>query len=231
MPRLRPFAALVALAPLAAGAQMTTVDEGAFTVNRGGARVGREEFRIVRQPGPGGTDAYVARATSTLGGRRLSPALQTDGAGLPERYQLEVRRGDAVEQRVLAQAAGTHLRSQVQLDGGEAAREYLLEPGAVLVDDDLFHQYYFVVRQAGSGGAAVRVPVVAPRRAAQAPMWLTLDGTERVTVGGRPVDARHFVLTDRAGGRREVWADAQGRVLRVAIPNEGVDAVRDEPPR
>ncbi len=224
-------ALLVALAVAASGAraQVVTVDEGSFALTRAGARLGREEFRIVRQPAGGGS-AYVARATAVHGDRRITPALQTDADGAPERYQVEVRRGAAVEQRVSAQTAGTHFRAQTVSDAGEAAREFLLEPGSVVVDDDIFHQYYFLVRRAPSGGGA-RVSVLAPRRGAQSFVTVTLDGTERVTIGGRAVEARHYVLTDRAGGRREVWADDQGRVLRVVLAAEGVEALRDDPPR
>jgi hypothetical protein len=221
-------AALAAL-PLAASAQVATVDEGSFVVTRGGARLGREDFRIARQPAGDGA-AYVARATATYGDRRIVPALQTDGDGVPDRYQVEVRRAGVVEQRCSAQAAGGHFRAQSVSDGGEAAREFLLEPGTVVVDDELYHQYYFLVRRAPAGGGA-RVTVLAPRRGAQAAVTVTLDGAERLTVGGRPVEARHYVLTDRAGGRREVWADDQGRVLRVVLPAEGIEAVRDDPPR
>ena len=220
--------ALAAAAP-AASAQVVTLDEGSFTVSRGGARLGREDFRIVRQPGAGAS--LVARATGAYGDRRVAPALQADEQGAPERYQVEVRRGPAVEQRVSAQATGTHFRAQIQGDAGEAAREFLLEPGTVVVDDELYHQYYFLVRRAAAGTAATRVPVLAPRRGAQTPLWVTLDGTEQITVGGQRVAARHYVLTDRAGGRREVWADGQGRVLRVVLPAEGLEAVRDDVPR
>ena len=220
--------AVVSLRARRAAAQSATVDEGTFTVRRGGATLGREEFRIVRQSGVG---TFAARATGAYGERRIAPALQADEQGAPERYQVEVRRGAAVEQRVSAQAAGTHFRAQVQGERGDAAREFLLEPGTVVVDDELFHQYYFLVRRAGAEGAATRVPVLAPRAGTQRPLWVTLDGTERLTVGGQPVDARHYVLTDRAGGRREVWADAQGRILRVLLPAEGVDATRTDPPR
>lgn len=215
--------------PRAVVAQVVPVDEGSFTVSRGGARLGREEFRILRQPS-GATSAYVARATGVYGDRRITPALQTDAEGTPERYQVEVRRGGAVEQQVSAQTAGTHFRAQTRTDAGEAAREYLIEPGTVVIDDELYHQYYFLVRRA-AGGNGARVSVLAPRRNAQSVVTVTLDGTERVNVGGRPIEARHYVLTDRAAGRREVWADAQGRVLRVVLPAEGIEAVRDDVPR
>jgi hypothetical protein len=227
--RVAGFALLAAAPALDARAQTATVDEGTFTVSRAGVTLGREEFRIVRQPG---ASAFTARATVAYGERRIAPALQADEQGSPERYQVEVRRGGAVEQRVTAQAAGTHLRAQIQGEGGEAAREFLLEPGTVVVDDELYHQYYFVVRRAGAAGAATRVPVVAPRLGTQRPLWVTLQGTEQVTVGGQALEARHYVLADRAGGgRREVWADAQGRILRVTLPGEGLTAVRNDPPR
>ena len=221
-------AALGASVPRVAGAQLSTVDEGTFTVSRAGATLGREDFRIMRQPGPA---AFMARATAAYGDRRIAPALQADDSGSPERYQVEVRRGGAVEQRVSAQAAGTHFRAQIQGDAGEAAREFVLEPGTVIVDDELYHQYYFLVRRAGAATGSTRVPVLAPRLGAQRPLWVTLDGTERMTVGGQSVEARHYVLTDRAGARREVWADVQGRVLRVLLPAEGLDAVRNDVPR
>jgi hypothetical protein len=215
---------VVAAAP--AGAQVVTVDEGSFTVTRGGARVGREEFRIVRQPAGAGT-SYMARATVAHGDRRIAPALQTDAEGAPERYQVEVRRGGSVEQRVSAQASGTHFRAQTVSDVGEAAREFLLDPGSVVVDDDVFHQYYFLVRRA-AGGA--RVAVLAPRRGAQDVVVTAAGVNDRVTVGGRSLEARHFVLTG-PGGRRDVWADEQGRVLRVVLAADGTEAVRDDPPR
>jgi len=222
-------AATHAATPRAGRAQVVTVDDGSFTISRGDARLGREEFRILRQPS-GATSAYVARATGVYGDRRITPALQTDANGAPERYQVEVRRGDAVEQQVSAQAAGTHFRAQMRTEAGEAAREYLIEPGTLVIDDELYHQYYFLVRRAAAGTGA-RVLVLAPRRGTQSVVTVTLDGTERMTVGGRSVEARHYVLTDRATGRREVWADAQGRVLRVALPAEGIEAVRDDLPR
>ncbi len=225
---LAPVVVVLFAAP-AAGAQVATVDEGTFVVTRGGARIGREDFRIVREPA-GGAAAYVARATVTYDDLRIAPALQTDAEGIPDRYQVEVRRAGVVEQRVSAQAAGGHFRAQTVSDGGEAAREFLLAPGTVVVDDEVYHQLYFLVRRAPAGGGA-RVAVLAPRRGAHAVVTVTLDGAERVTVGGRAVDARHYVLTDRAGGRREVWADEQGRVLRVVLPAEGVEVVRDDPPR
>lgn len=223
--------ALAAGAPRIAPAQPATVDEGSFTISRGGTRLGREEFRIVRETA-GGAATVTARGVAVYGDRRLAPSLQTGGDSAPQRYQVEVRRGAAVEQRLTGQTTtGTHFNVQAQLDGGEAAREYLLERGTVLLDDDLYHQYYFVAQRGAARGAAVRVPVLAPRRNQQFALWVTADGSDRLTLGGQSVDARHLVLTDRVGGRRELWVDAQGRVLRVLLAAEGIEALREDPPR
>jgi hypothetical protein len=72
--------------------------------------------------------------------------------------------------------------------------------------------------------------VLAPRRGAQDVVVTAAGVNDRVTVGGRSLEARHFVLTG-PGGRRDVWADEQGRVLRVVLAADGTEAVRDDPPR
>ena len=81
--------------------------------------------------------------------------------------------------------------------------------------------------QSGSGAASM----LTPRRGVQSAVTIALDAPERVTVGGQSLAARRFVVTDAAGGRREVWADDAGRVLRVRLPADGVEALRDDPPR
>ena len=169
------LAALAAALPLVVSAaapsraQVVTVDEGSFTVTRGGSRIGREEFRIVRQPS-GGDVEYVARALAAYGERRIAPALQTDGAGVPLRYQVEVRTAAGVEERLSGQAAGTRFRVQARTARGEAAREYLHSRSTLLVDDELFHQYFLLALGGRDGGG--ELPLLVPRR--------NVHGTARV---------------------------------------------------
>jgi hypothetical protein len=56
-------------------------------------------------------------------------------------------------------------------------------------------------------------------------------GADKLTIGGTTVEARHYTIADPGGADREVWADASGRLLKVAIPSRGVVALRDDPPR
>ncbi|HET7458146.1 MAG TPA: hypothetical protein VFJ74_10890 [Gemmatimonadaceae bacterium] len=215
-------------APLAA--QVATIDEGSFTISRNGAAVGREEFSIRRTPAGEGGAVYVASATVSYDGRRLSPALRADAAGSPLAYQVEVRVGSEVQERLTGQVGRGRFSALTKTPRGESAKEYVVSDGALILDDDVFHQYFFVAHSARAGGATV--PVVVPRRNAQLSMRIDERGAESVTVGGRALDARHLVLHEGAGGpERDVWVDAQGRVLKVAIASRGVVALRDEPPR
>jgi hypothetical protein len=215
--------------PGAVRAQVATVDEGSFTILRGGATIGREEFRILRQPAGGGTE-YVARALAAYGDRRVAPALQTDAAGLPLRYQVEVRTGRTVDQRLTGQLTRAHFVTQTQTGTSEAARTYLVGDTTVVVDDELFHHYHFLALHR-KPGAEVRVPVLVPRRNVHGPVRVQEAGADRLTLGARTLDATRLQVTEPSGRVRTVWVDAAGRVLRVASPSEGLVAQRDDPPR
>lgn len=216
--------------PTAARAQVAVVDEGSFTVLRGGATIGREEFRILRQPAGGGTE-YVARALAAYGDRRIAPALQTNAAGLPLRYQVEIRTGRTVDQRLTGQLMRAHFATQTQTGTSEAARTYLVGDTTVVVDDELFHQYFFLALHRTGSGTEARVPVLVPRRNVHGPVRVQEAGADRLTLGSRTLDATRLQVTEPGGRVRTVWVDAAGRVLRVASPSEGIVAQRDDPPR
>ena len=206
----------------AAAAQVTTVDRGTFTILRDGAAVGREEFEIRTLPGIDGA-SLEARATVTLDGQAIHPTLSARPSGAPLAYRVEVRRGSEVVERATGQATGGRLRIDAQSAGGRSAREFPGGDGLVVLDDAVFHQYYFVARP----GA---VTAVAPRRNVQQALRVSAGGDDRVTIGGRAVPATRFTIADPAG-ERSVWVDAEGRVLRVVVPGLGLTAERDEPPR
>lgn len=221
--------ALGAGAPLAA--QPTAiVDEGSFTVTRRGERVGRENFSIIRMPSARGAE-YVAKGAAAYGERRLDPALRTDSAGTPISYQVGVRTGADVEQQLTAQVMRGRLSAKVQTPAGVSVREYLVSDGALLLDDGLFHQLYFLARDPRAQGGGT-IPVVVPQRSTQVSVRVKLvDANDSVRIGGRSLRARHFSVSEPGGETREVWSDADGRVLRVTMASSGLVAQRDDPPR
>ena len=216
----------VSLAIPGAGPQATTIDEGSFTITRDGAPAGREDFSIRGTSGIGGM-VHRAQATVTLDGQRLSPALSTDQSGAPVTYQIEVR-ADGQTERLSGQVSRGRLSIRRQGSGGTSAKEYVVAEGAIILDDDVYHQYYFVAPRAPG---PTNIPVLGPRRGTQTVMRLSSQGAESVVVGGKSLDATHLVLSDPGGNDRDLWVDAKGRVLKVAIPGRSIVALRDDPPR
>ncbi len=213
--------------PAPTAAQEKIVDEGSFTIFRKGARVGRETFTIRRSDTPNEV-VYVANATVDFDAQRLTPALRTDTSYAPLAYQMEVRTNDQLQLRLKGVIARGRFSARVKTPTGEAAKEYIVSEGALVIDDDVFHQYYFLAQRLGKG-TTLTVPVVIPTRNVQQTMHVQLMGVERVVIGGTPTDARRLNATIAGGATRDIWIDSQGRVLKVTLGD--VSAVRDEMPR
>lgn len=230
---MRPFPAVIAtsvalsLAAPVLSAQVATVDEGSFSIVRNGDRVGREEFTIRRTPAADGQMVLVSTATVAYDDRRVAPALRSDSAGAPIAYALEVKSGTEVAEQLQGKLGRGRFSAITRTPRGESAREYLVTDGALILDDEVYHQYFFVARASHAGA----VPVVIPRRNAQVMMRVDDAGNGTVTIAGQALAARHLVLREPSGARRELWVDAQGRVLRVELPAQGIVATRDDPPR
>ena len=207
--------------------QVATLDEGSFTITTNGERVGREDFRIRSTPGPSGSEV-VATASVSYANRRVLPQMRGDSAGVPFAYVVEVKQGSAVSERVDGTVGRGRVSARVKNSRGESANEFVVSQGALVIDDDVFHQYYFMTRRTPPTGS---VSVIVPRRNTQVTMRIADGGTEKVTIGGTTLDARRFDISDPGGADRVVWADASGRLLKVAIPSKGVVALRDDPPR
>lgn len=202
-----------------------TLDEGTFVISRNGAPIGRESFRITRSESPGG-DAYRATAQVAIGDRRIVPTLTCDSSGAPVAYDVAVQGGpDGV--RLQARARPGRFSSLLRTRDGESTREFVVPHGVVVLDDDVLHQLYFVTLARRSGS----LTIVSPRAGLQAIASLENHGASTVDIGGTAIPATHFALSAPGFSRREFWIDSAGRVLRVSMPDRGIVAQRDEPPR
>jgi hypothetical protein len=212
--------------PAAVRAQASAVvDEGTFMVTQKGAPLGRESFRIVRTPAPGG-QVFRATGQSALGDNRITTSLGTDSSGVPVSYELELTQR-AVVQRLQGRGRPGRFSVLMQTVSGESAREYVLDNGALLIDEDVFHHFFFVPLAAQHS----QLIVIAPRVADQGRFTLQERGTEMVEIANRSIQSRHFALIGPSGASRDVWIDGRGRLLKVAIPEKGLVALRDDPPR
>jgi hypothetical protein len=214
----------VVLSARPSAAQGAPFDEGTFVVTRYGTVIGKESFRILRSSGKG--LLYTSTAQCAFGDRRISPALSVDAAGVPLLYRVEVKNGGEVEERLQASGRPGRLHAVLQTRTGESAKEYVVANGAVVLDEDVMHHYFFVPLARRTGA----ITVVVPRRNTQVVGQVEERPAEKITVDGRDVSAVHFVVT-LPDGTRDLWVDQSGRLLKVVVPARGLVAVREELPR
>ena len=221
----RTFLLLNLLVPLGTrpvAAQVTVVDEGSFTVSRNGVRIGREEFSIRTTPNAAAGATYVAQATAVYDELRLFPALTARPSGVPVTYQVEVRHGADVEQKWSGAVGEGRVSARIVTARREAVREFLAADGALLLDDNVFHQYFFLARRRGG----LPLPVIVPRRNVQEYLRCAERGQETIDIAGHAIVGAVFAVTGPDGVERQVWVDTEGRVLKVSVPAQGLVATR-----
>jgi hypothetical protein len=229
-PVILPARLLLTLAcmPAVLAAQSSAVlDEATFMVSKNGVALGRESFKIVRAPGPGG-QFYRATGQSALGENRFTTSLGTDSLGVPVSYESDLMQRGEIVHRLRGRGGPGRFSVRLETKSGEAAREYLLNNGALLIDDDVIHHFFFVPLVPVRGA---QLTVIAPRAGRQGRFRLEEMAKEMVEIAGRSISSRRFVLTETEGASRTLWIDEKGRLLKVAIPATGLVAVRDDPPR
>lgn len=213
----------VFLAPAAADAQTLLLDEGTFVLRSGGREIGRESF-VIRQTGTGSAAVVVAQGRVNLNDATgLQTSLETAGPALrPAAYQISIE-GDA-PRTIAGRVAGGRFSARIVSPAGEMMREYLAGDGAVIIDDGVAHQHYFLGRRIDE--APFRVPIIIPRQSRQITASISAPVADRVNVAGRQVDAQRFTVAIGEGAPRRVWVDDDGRVLRLEVPGQGLVAER-----
>ncbi len=205
---------------------------GSFTLLVNGQRVGREQFSVQRITSQEGA-TLEARSESAVGDRRVAMRLETDSAGTPVRYSIEERRGADVSLRLGGQRVRGRFATLARSSVGEAAREYLLRPGAVVVEDDGVVQYALLLRdRLLSPGGGITLPSLTPIANSQGAVRLVLEtNTDTIAVAGVRREAHRWRVAATSGDVRLIWVDADGRLLRLTIPARNFEALRDDVPR
>jgi hypothetical protein len=219
--------ALAAAAPCASAQEF--LDRGTFLIERAGTEVGREDFAIRRTTG-GGPGAILAVATVHYHDRDLRPALELTGDLAPLSYQLDISVGGRVVERFGAQFARGRIAARIATQQREVLREFPAPSAVAVLDDDAFHQFYFLPRAAGGGTRALRL--LLPRTPALVDATVSRVGPDTATVAGRSLLADRFTLRLEDGEERIFWFTPSGDLLRVAIPRRDLVATRTSlPPR
>ncbi|MDR0787936.1 MAG: hypothetical protein LBG44_08740 [Gemmatimonadota bacterium] len=212
-----------------ASAQTNAQDEGTFEILVNGRPAGTEEFTI-RQTGVGSAAEFVAtgRVQVLLPTGRLDLTTRLRASGFqadPVTY--EATTVSSAPRRMIASIGGGRVSARTVTPSGEQLREYLASEGAVVLDEGVMHQYYFLVRRTRGG----RVPVLIPRENRQVMAQVTDLGESLVNIQGVQVSLYQLSVQPDGGDERRVWTDALGRVIRVEIPALSYVAVRTELPR
>lgn len=215
------------MAAQATEGQVTVVDEGSFTISRGGDRIGREDFSIRHVPTTAGAFETLTRGLVVLGAQRLTVDLSADSIGLPARFQSKSTADGRAGDTYRAEVIGRRYSARALRSSGESAREILLPDAALLLEDGVLHLLQFVVAR-GPG----TVEAVVPARGVVLTITIQDAGADRVAIALQSIDARKFIVKEGTAGRvREVWIDRAGRLLKVSIPAERLLAVRDDAPQ
>ncbi|MFW6089449.1 MAG: hypothetical protein ACODAB_06830 [Gemmatimonadota bacterium] len=200
-----------------AGAQdPNLVDQGRYDIRLGERATGTETFAVRRQG-----EGYMAVGRIQLEGsgawlRSAEVMLRTDGSFAPVQYRLESRvTGDP--RTVSFLRSGTRIRISTSDAEGERVNELLADPDQVLLEPGIAQHYYFVVRRLSAG--ADRLSAVVPGDGREAPIRVAAASDVTIEIGERSVDARRWELTVD-DTTHLVWSDrADGRILRVEIPD------------
>ncbi len=217
----------IALTAHSAAGQTTVVDDGSFTVSRAGDRIGREDFSIRHVPTTAGAFETLTRGVIVSGGRRMTVDLGADSTGLPSLYQAKSSEEDHPGDTYRAEVSGHRYSARATRGAGESARELMLPAGTLVVEDGVLHLLPFVVAR-GPG----KVSAVVPSRGVVITLTVEAAGSDHVSIALQSLEARKFLVREGTTGPvREVWVDAAGRLLKVAVASERLMAIRDDAPR
>ncbi len=208
------------------------LDVGSFTLILDGQRAGREQFSVRRTTTADGATLEL-RSESAVGDRRSAVRLEADSAGTPLRYSVEQRTGATVSLRLGGQRVRGRFTTLSRRVNGEAAREYLISPGALVLEDDGVIQHALFVRFPGlAPGDSVVIPVLTPIGNHHGTARLSLQASgDTVAIAGSRRWAKRWRLVTPEGEERLIWADVDGRLLRLRIPGRKFEALRDDVPR
>lgn len=217
-------ALLLVLAAAPPARSQEFLDRGTFVIERGGNEVGREDFAIRRSVGAGGGGGILAVATVHYHDRDLRPALELRGDLTPISYQIDVSVAGRVTERFSAQFARGRIAARVATQQREILQEFPVPAAVAVLDEDVFHQYYFLPRAAAGGTRSLRL--MRPRGPTLVEGEVRRVGPDTVSIGSRTLAADRYALRIGAEEERLFWFTSDGDLLRVAEPAREIVATR-----
>lgn len=202
-------AAVLGLLAATGGLHAQQLDTGRLAIEVDGRRVGTESYRIWREQSTVDAFALVTRENGRP--QQLDVRFRSDASLRPIQYRL---RGEPRALSVDGEWTGNRLRLHVNSDQGERWKEFATPGGAAVLEDGVAHHHLLLAHRLREAQIGSRLAVIIPSRSALVDGILRARQADRITVGGRDVEATRFDI--EVGGQvRRVWIDADGRLLRV----------------
>jgi hypothetical protein len=214
------------------------VDSGSFGVFMNGRRVGTETFSI-SQNANGSVIHSEFKAEGSAGQAVQNSELQLTGTGEIRRYEWKEQSPGKAQSVVVPNDQFLTQKWSTGPQDKQQEQPYLLPSATSILDD-----YFFVHREVlawkylasacRTEKGQVQCPLkqkaqfgtMNPRQHSSAAASMEFMGREKVTVGNAEKELSKLELKSEAGSW-VIWFDDQFKVLRISIPSEKTEVVRD----
>jgi hypothetical protein len=214
------------------------VDSGSFGVLMGGRRVGTETFSIY-QNANGSVIQSEFRTEGTDPPAAQKSELQLTASGEIRRYEWKELGPGKAQTVVIPNEQFLTQRWSANPDDKPHEQAFLLPVSTNILDDYFFvHReilaWRFLAASCKQDKGQVQCPVkqrvqfgtLNPRQRASAPISVEFFGREKIAVHGSERELNKLELKSEAGNW-ELWLDDQFKLLRISIPGENTEVVRD----
>jgi len=219
----------------------TTVDSGSFGIFVSGRRVGTEKFTI-RQDKNSSTISSELKVDDGNYSADQGYEMHVMGNGDLVRY--EWHQTSPNEASIVVQPQEQFLIERT-VTGKESDKNkpmeqpFLMPASSVILDDFFFSQrqillwrYLATTCRPKPGEAGCELPkaqfgAIIPRQRASTPVSVAFAGNEFINIQGASRQVNKFVISSEGSPDWSLWIDSDKKVVRVLIPSEGTEAVRD----
>jgi uncharacterized protein len=202
--------------------QTGAAQDSNFTIFLRGTAVGNEQVTVTR-----GTEGWTIIGSGRFGdavARRLEVRYTDDWKPLELTYQASLR---GEEQMVRTTVSGTTASSLLTRAGRASEKTDTIESQSILLASPFFTPYEALairLRDLPAGS------ILQGYTASVAPLRIVVgeSSDERIQTLDRMIAARLTHVTIETAGDAAIWTDEDGRLLRLSVPGNGLEIVRDD---
>ena len=210
----------------AAQASAGRAERGVFRVYAGGKAVGAETFEI--STASEGTEARAEIHLSVEGQKVSQTARLTLGpAGLPRSYEWNEESPKKMYARVRFQEGKAIIEFPLETGSMDQREFFFTSPDVVVLDNNVFHHFIFLLQHYDfAKGGRQPVHILIPQEVTPGIVYLESHGPEEVPVGNSKRKLERIAVVSE-DNEISVWVDEQKRVVKIGVPQNGVEVVRE----